>query len=65
MFACALPTELLSFLFPFMICRETSRATAFDLYYGISIIWIKHFLEYQYFASFHCFTIHFPKPLHG
>jgi hypothetical protein len=31
----------------------------------VSIIWIKHFLGYKSFASFHCFTPHFPKPLHG
>jgi hypothetical protein len=65
MFAFALPTGLLSFLFPFMIYSEISRATAFDLYDGVSIIWIKHFLGCQSFDSFHYFTPHFPKPLHG
>jgi hypothetical protein len=65
MFSFVFPTGLMSFLFPFMICSETSRAIAFDLYDGVSVIWTKHFLGCNSFASFHCFTPHYPKPLHG
>jgi hypothetical protein len=65
MFAFAFPTRLLLFVFPFMICSETPRATAFDLYDGVSVIWSKHFLGCKSFASFHFFTPHFPKALHG
>jgi hypothetical protein len=63
MFAFALPAGLLPFVFPFMFCSETSRATAFDFYDGVSIIWTKHFLGCNSFGSFHCFTLHYPKPL--
>jgi hypothetical protein len=38
LFAFALPEGLLPFVFPFMICSETSKATAFYLYDGISVI---------------------------
>jgi hypothetical protein len=65
MVAFVLPKGLLSLFLLFMICSETPRATAFDLYDGVSIIWIKHFCGCKSFASFHCFTPHFPKPLHG
>jgi hypothetical protein len=65
MFSFALPMGLLPFVFPFMICNETSRAIAFDFYDGVFVIWSKHFLGCKSFASFHCFTPHFPKPLHG
>jgi hypothetical protein len=65
MFAFALPAGLLSLVFPFMYCSETSRATAFDFYDGVSIVWTKHFLECNSTASFHSFTPHYPKPLHG
>jgi hypothetical protein len=65
MFAFALPTGLMSFLFPFMICSETPKATTFDLYDGVSIMWIKHFLGCKSFALFHCFIPHFRTPLHG
>jgi hypothetical protein len=56
---------LLPFVFPFMFCSETSRATAFDFYDGVSVIWTKYFLGCNSSASFHCFTPHYPKPLHG
>jgi hypothetical protein len=52
MFAFALPAGLLPVVFPFMICNETSRATAFDLYDGVSVIWTKHFLGCNSLASF-------------
>jgi hypothetical protein len=52
MFAFALPVRLLPVVFPFMICSETSRATAIDLYDGISVIWTKHFLGCNSFALF-------------
>jgi hypothetical protein len=63
MFAFALPVGLLPFVFPVMICSETSRATAFDFYDGDSVIWAKNFLGCNSSASFHCFTPHYPKPL--
>jgi hypothetical protein len=65
MFIFAFPAGLLPFIFPFMICSETPRATAFDLYDGVFVIWSKHFLGCKPFASFHCLTPHFPNPLHG
>jgi hypothetical protein len=65
MFAFALPAGLLPLVFPFMFCSETSRATAFDFYDGVSVIWTMYFLEYNSSASFHCFTPHYPKPLRG
>jgi hypothetical protein len=45
MVAFVLPAGLRSLLFPFMICNETPRATTFDLNDGISVIWIKHFVD--------------------
>jgi hypothetical protein len=48
-----------------MICSETPKATAFDLNDGVCVIWIEHFCRYKFFASFHCFTPHFPTPLYG
>jgi hypothetical protein len=65
MFAFALPMGLLLLLLPFMICSETSRAIAFDLNDGVSVIRIKYFCGCKTFASFHSFTPHFPTPLHG
>jgi hypothetical protein len=65
MFAFALPTGLLPFVFLAMFCSETSRATAFDFYDGVLVIWSMHFLGCNSSASFHCFTPHYPKPLHG
>jgi hypothetical protein len=65
MFVFALPAGLLPFVFPFIFCSETSRATAFDFYDGVSVIWSKQFLGCKSFASFHCFTPHFPKLLRG
>jgi hypothetical protein len=53
MFAFAFPAELLPLVFPFMFCSETSRATAFDFYDGVSVVWTKHFLGCNSSASFH------------
>jgi hypothetical protein len=36
---------LRSLSLPFMICSETPRATAFYLNDGVSVIWIKHFMD--------------------
>ena len=41
LFAVALPTGLLPFVFPFMFCSETKRATAFDFYGHVSVMWTK------------------------
>jgi hypothetical protein len=65
MFAFALPAGLLPLVFPIMYCSETSRATAFDFYDGVSVVWTKYFLGCNSSASFHCFTPHYPKPLPG
>jgi hypothetical protein len=65
MFAFVLPTGLLLFVFPFMFCSETSRATAFEFYDGVSVIWTKHFLGCNSSASYHCFIPQYPKPLRG
>jgi hypothetical protein len=65
MFVFALPAGLLPFVFPVMFCSETSRATAFDFYDGVFVMWAKHFLGCNSSASFHCFTPHYPKPLRG
>jgi hypothetical protein len=65
MFAFVLFVGLLPFVFPFMFYSETPRAIAFDFYDGVFVIWTKHFLGCKSLASFHCFTPHFPKPLHG
>jgi hypothetical protein len=65
MFVFVLPAGLLPFVFPFMFCSETSRATDFDFYDGVPVIWTKHFLGCNSSVSFHFFTPHYPKPLHG
>ena len=65
LFAIALPTGLLPFVFPFMFCSETKRATAFDFYDHVSVMWTKHFLDCNSSASFHCSIPHYPKPLRG
>ena len=44
LFAVAFPQGLLPFVFPFMFCSETKRATAFDFYDFVSLMWTKHFL---------------------
>jgi len=61
----ALPAGLLPFVFPFMFCSETKRATAFDFYDHVSVMWTKLFLGCNSFATFHCFIPHYPKPLRG
>ena len=65
LFAVALPAGLLSFIFPFTFCSETKRATAFDFYDPVSVMWTKHFLGCNSSASYHCFVPHYPKPLRG
>jgi hypothetical protein len=65
MFTFALSAGSLPLVFPFMFCSETSRATAFDFYDGVSVVSTKHFLGCNTSASAHCFTPHYPKPLHG
>jgi hypothetical protein len=52
MFAFVLLVGLVSFFH--WICSETSRATAFDFYDGVSVLWIKLFFRCKSFASFHC-----------
>ena len=56
---------LLRFVFLFMFCSETKRATAFDFYDHVSIVWTKQFLGCNSSTSFHCFIPHYPKPLAG
>jgi hypothetical protein len=56
MFAFALPAGLVPLVFPFMFCSETSRATAFDFYDGVSVIWTMYFLEYN--SSAHFIVLH-------
>ena len=64
LFAVVFPTGLLPFVFPFMFCSETKRATAFDFYGYVSIIWTKQILGYNSSASFHCSIPQYPKVLH-
>ena len=65
LFAVAFLVGLLPFVFPFMFCSETKRATAFDFYDHVSIMWTKHFLGCNSCASFHCSIPHYLKPLRG
>ena len=65
LFAVALPAGLLPFVFPFMFCSETKRATAFDFYDRVSVMWTKHFLGCNSSTSFHCFILHYPNALAG
>ena len=58
-FAFALLAGLLLFVFPFMFCNETKRATAFDFYDCVSVMWTKHFLGSNSSALFHCIILHF------
>ena len=64
-FAFALPTGLLFFVIPFMFCSETKRATTFDFYDHVFVMWCKHSLSWNSSTSFHCFILHYPKPLVG
>ena len=64
-FAFALPTELLFFVIPFMLCSETKTATTFDFYDCVIVMWCKQFLSWNSSTSFHCFILHYPKPLVG
>ena len=63
LFAVVLPTGLLPLVFPFTFCSETKRATAFNFYDHVSVMWTKHFLGCNSFASFHCSIPDYPKPL--
>ena len=63
LFAIALPAGLLSFVFPFMFCSETKRATAFDsmtmsLLCRLSIFWVAillhHFIVLYHITLSHC-----------
>ena len=65
LFAVALPAGLLPFVFSFMFCSETKRASAFDFCDHVSVMWTKHFLGCNSSASFHCSIPHYPKPLRG
>jgi hypothetical protein len=65
LFAVALPAGFLSFVFPFTFCSENKRATAFDFYNRVIVIWTEHFLGCNSSASYHCFVPHYPKPLCG
>ena len=65
LFVIALPRGLLPFVFPFMFCSETKRASAFDFYDHVFVTWTKHFLDCNSSTSFHCSIPHYPKPLHG
>ena len=59
-FAVALPMGLQPFVFRFLFCSETKRATAFDFYDRVSVMWTKHVVAIlQYFIP------HYPKPLRG
>ena len=62
-FAVALPAGLLPFVLPFMFCNETKWATTFDFYDRVSIMWTNFFLGCNSSTSFHCFILHYPKPL--
>ena len=64
-FVFVLPTRLLFFVIPFMFCSETKRTTTFDFYDRVTIMWCKHFLSWNSSTSFHCFILHYPKPLVG
>ena len=65
LFAVALSARLLSFVYPIIFCSETKRATVFDFYDRVYVMWTKHFLGYNSYASFHCCIPYYPKPLHG
>jgi hypothetical protein len=42
-----------------IVCNETSRATAFDFYDGVSVFWIKHFILVQVFCFISLFNTAF------
>jgi hypothetical protein len=65
LFAVAFPQGLLPFVFPFMFCSETKRATAFGFYDYVSVMWTMHFLGCTSSESFHCSVPHYRKPLRG
>ena len=65
LFAIALLVGLLPFVFPFMFCSETKRATAFDFYGHVSIMWTKQILGCNSFASFHYSIPQYPRGLRG
>ena len=65
LFAVALPTGLLPFVFPFMFCSETKRAIAFDFYGHVSVMWTKQILGRKSSTSFHFSIPQYPKSLRG
>ena len=65
LFVVALPAGLLPFEFPFMFCSETKRATAFDFYGYVSVMWTKQILSCNSSASFHYSIPQYPKALRG
>jgi hypothetical protein len=69
MVAFVLPMGLRSLLLPFMICSKTPRATAFDLNDGVSVIWIKYFVDTNLLLHFivlnHIFLYHCMARIRG
>ena len=53
--AFTLCTGLLFFVIPFMFCSETKRATTFDFFDRVIVMWCKEFLSWNSSISFHCF----------
>ena len=53
--AFALCMGFLFFVIPFMFCSETKRATTFDFFDRVVVIWCKEFLSWNSSISFHCF----------
>ena len=65
LFIVAIPARLLPFVFPFMFCSETKRATAFDFYGHVSVMWTKQILGRNSSISFHFSIPQYPKTLRG
>ena len=63
--AFALSMGLLFFVIPFMFCSETKRATTFDFYDRVTVMWCKQLLSWNSSTSFHCFMLLYPKRLVG
>ena len=64
-FAVALPAGLLPFVFLFIFCSKTKRATAFDFYGQVFVMWTKQILDCNSFASFHYSIPQYSKALRG
>ena len=63
LFAVAFLVGLLPFVFPFMFCNETKRATAFDFYdvsllCGLSIFWVA-ILLHHFIVLYHITLSHY------